>query len=173
MTRPVYKVDRRVAAPPETVLTAIRDGIRATRTSDIPRELRETFVPVLRGKVSRQRFAIHLDGMDERSHDLAGYVLPAEDGGSRVVADVGVGRPPERMPLALLAVAAVMAVAGLEGWVTLAVVAAVAWLAGVAGKRFARVPAREAEFLLSWLDRVLDGLPAEAVRAGDEHFPFR
>jgi hypothetical protein len=159
MSDPRHRVDRTVPAPPEAVLAAIRAAIPATRTSHIPPELRRHLIPTLRGSVRGDRFTLGLDQRHEGdTADLAGQVVAAEGGGSRVRASVDAGRGTPALLLGGLVLAVVLLATGRAEVGT--VLLLLAFVAAAAAPRGSANPA-EAAFLVSWLNGVLDGLAAD------------
>lgn len=164
MTRPRYRLARRVPAPPDAVLAAIRDAIAGTRRGDIPPSLQRG-VRGVRGKVRGQRFTVALDHSGEGADptDLAGMVVPADDGGSEVRASVMDGRSAPTAALVLLGIAGVLALAGMEdfAWV-LAGFAVLIIVIATFRDAMGLIDRDQAAFLLQWLKAVLDRLaPAD------------
>lgn len=92
MSRPEYRVDRRVGAAPETVLAMIRDAAATTRRTALPPPVRKGGRG-LRARVRGERFTVWVDEIFEGDgEDLHGWVLPDGDGTARVQASMQVER---------------------------------------------------------------------------------
>ncbi|HET9012003.1 MAG TPA: hypothetical protein VFN38_09330 [Gemmatimonadaceae bacterium] len=89
-----FEIDLRSPAPPERVLGAIRENLREWRESKIPHDVRKDGVLRVVGDVEPPRFRMRFDrrwywGEGGDPLVLAGEVVAAENGGSRVVARCG------------------------------------------------------------------------------------
>jgi hypothetical protein len=159
MTNSRYAVDRRVGAPPDAVLAALRDALAAARPADVPRTLR-TEVRGLRGKARGQRFTLRLE---ERSDgdvtDLRGWVLPAEEGEARVHARAVDDRNAGWAVLALLGVASAFWLLGGGGAWMMAGMAAFLAIIAVVRHAGGFISHERAGYLVHWLNGVLDQLP--------------
>jgi hypothetical protein len=161
MSDPRYRVERRLDAPPDAVIAAIRDAIRTTKTTEIPLDLRKRTITGLSGKVRGRRFTAGLAQLLEGDlTEMAGHVIAAEDGGSLVQASVADDRHAPAVALVVIGIAGVMAFTGQPGaaWVAGAgvVIGIVAWMRNATGA----INHDEARFLVDWLNGVLDRMPA-------------
>lgn len=159
MSRGEYVVDRRVGAPPETVLAMIQERVGTTRRAALPLEVRRG-ARGLRGKVRGQRFTAWVDVSEGDGTDLHGWVLPDGEGRVRVHARVQSERNTWMFVLGLLALAAVVTMTGGEdGWM----IAGLAVLLGIISqvrRAGGATNHAQADFLLRWLNGVLDQFPA-------------
>ena len=160
MRHPQYRLARRIPAPPDAVLAAIRNAIAGTRRRDIPPHLQKG-VSGVRGKVRGPRFTVGLEQAGESGDatDLVGMVVAADDGGSDVRASVMDSRGAPVHALVLLAVAAILVLTGSSGvaWMLAGFAALVATVATIRNAK-GLINDDEAAFLLAWLNGVLDPL---------------
>lgn len=160
MTDPRYAVDRRVGAPPEAVLAALRDALAAAHPSDLPPKLRRE-VRGLRGKVRSQQFTLrYAERFEGEITDLRGWVLPAGEGEARVHADAAGDRHAGRLVLGLLAFAAAVGLLGGDGAWWIAGIAVFIGIVAVVRRAAGVISHERAGYLVGWLNGVLDGLPA-------------
>jgi hypothetical protein len=154
-----YTLDRVVAAPPATVLAAIRHGIPATGRSAVPSELRKKRVTGVHGRVRGDRFSIGVKQTSEGgSTGMVGQVV-ADEGGGRVRATVEDDRHGPAIALGCFAIAAVFAIRGdgSSAWAFAGLGAVVGIMVAV-GRASGAINHAEARFLVAWLDGVLDGV---------------
>lgn len=161
MTRPTYRLERHVPAPPDAVLAAIRDAVARTERRRIPPGLQRG-VRGLRGKARGPRFTVSLDHTEGGDTELVGTVVGADGGGSEVRASVLDSRHAPVEALVLLGIATILAVTGNGGaaWMMAGFAALVAIITTFR-RATGRMDHAEAAFLLEWLDGVLDP-PASA-----------
>lgn len=156
-------VDRRVDAPADAVLAAIREAAAATRFLDLPKPMRggaRGLAATIRGT----RFTVRIDTLGEGDGvDLRGAVLVEEDGATRVHATTADDRHAGAIIAALVVVAALLWLfrVGGAGWVlgfaaVYAVLRLVARGAGWTGDD-------RAAYLADWLNGVLDRFPAASL----------
>lgn len=157
---PEYRLARRISAPPDAVLAAIRAAVDGTQRHDLPAPLQKG-VRGMRGKVRGQRFTIGLEhtGEGPEETDLVGMVVPAKDGGSDVRASVMDSHGAPTHALVLLGIAGIFALAGSSGvaWMLAgfaALIAVIATFRDATGL----INHDEAAFLMDWLNAVLDPL---------------
>lgn len=155
MSDPRYHVARRVDAPPDAVLAAIRDALATGWRGDPPlRHPKGT--RGVRGKVRDERFTAWLDGVSERDDTrLLGTVHPA-DGGSDVRASVLDEPGANTAVVVLLGLAAIAALAGIGGAWWIAGFAALGGIVTAVRRASGAINHREAAFLRDWLNAVLD-----------------
>lgn len=160
MSRREYIVDRRVGASPDKVLARIGEKARSVPRSSLPHTVRRG-ARGLRGKVRGQRFTVWVDEVfDGDGTDLHGWVLPDGEGRARVHARVQSERRTWMFVLGLLVLAGVVTLTGGEdGWM-IAAGAAVLWIVSAARRAGGFMNHEHADFLLRWLNGVLDELPA-------------
>jgi hypothetical protein len=159
MSRRDYVVDRRVGAPPEKVLAAIQERIGTTRRAELPLEVRRG-ARGLRGKVRRQQFTVRVDESEGDGTDLHGWVLPDGEGRTRVHARIQGERNTWMFVLGLFVLAAVVTLTGGEdGWMIAAGAVALGILSAVR-REGGFMNHAQADFLLGWINDVLDQLPA-------------
>ena len=155
-----YRLARRIPAPPDAVLAAIRDALSGTQRRHIPPPLQKG-VGGMRGKVRGQRFTVGLEhtGEGAEATDLVGMVVPAYGGGSDVRASVLDSRNAPVEALVLLGIAAVLALTGNGGaaWMLVGFAALVAIIATFRDAT-GLTNHDESAFLLNWLNAVLDPL---------------
>jgi hypothetical protein len=160
MSAPKYRLARRISAPPDAVLAAIRDALAGTQRRDLPPHLQKG-VGGLRGKVRGQRFTVGLKHTGEggEATDLVGMVVPADDGGSDVRASVLDSRNAPVEALMLLGIAGILALTGNGGaaWMLVGFAALVAIITTFR-QATGLIDHEEAAFLLEWLNAVLDPL---------------
>lgn len=168
MSHPQYRLARRVPAPPDAVLAAIRRSITRTQRRDLPPQLQKG-VSGLSGKVRGQRFTVGLDHTGEGGNptELVGMVVPAEEGGSEVRASVLDSHGAPTLELVLFGIAGFFAVLGIEvfAW-TATGFAALALVTTIVRDAAGLIDHETAAFLLQWLNGVLD--PLDTARA-DAH----
>jgi hypothetical protein len=155
-----YTLDRVVAAPPETVLAAIRHAIPATGRSAVPSELRKRTVIGVSGRVRGDRFTVGMKQTSEGgSTGMVGQVV-ADEGGCRVRATVEDDRHGPAIALICFAIAAVFAMRGDGGsaWAAAFFGAVIGIVTGVR-RASGAINHAEARFLIAWLEGVLDRVP--------------
>lgn len=163
MSDPRYTIARRTPATPDTVLGAIRDAVTAGRRGALP-VARLKGTRGVGGKVRGERFTVWPDRIWEGDRtELAGMVLPTDDGGSDVRASVLEDRNAPTRTLVLLVSTVILALTGNAelAWVGACFTA----LAAITSFRSADGIRNhgEAAFLVEWLNAVLDRLDAPPV----------
>lgn len=160
MSHPAYRVERRVDAPPDAVLAAIGEATRKIATTNIPPHLRRTTITGVHGRVRGPRFRVRFkQWVDGDVTEMVGHVVPAEGGGSLVQASVFDDRGAPAASLIVIGIAIVVAFAGGKEAVWIAgmgmLIGVVAWVR----RAMSAINHHEAQFLVDWLNGVLDRLP--------------
>jgi hypothetical protein len=161
MNDPRYVIKRRVGAPPEAVLAAIRDAAATTPRGALP-PAQQRGVRGLCCKVRGNRFTVYRDDRSEGdATDLHGWVVREGEHGSIVEASVR-----DDPPAGMVVPAGIVALGLLGG----ALGDGVQWgfvgigvLAGIVGVVLRRIRSMNHElagYLVGWLNGVLDRLPA-------------
>jgi hypothetical protein len=161
MSEPRYTIDRRVGAPPETVLAAIRDAAAATPRGALPLA-QQRAARGLRCRVRGDRFTVFRDDRSEGdATDLRGRVVREGEHGAIVAASVRDDSPAGMVIPAVIV--ALGLIGGLEDGIQWGLVAT-GVLAGIVGLVLRRMRGSMnhelAGFLVHWLDGVLDRLPS-------------
>lgn len=160
MSDPRYRVERRLEAPPDAVLAAIRQALTATRTADIPPHLRRTTITGIAGGVRGPRFRVGFTQWAEGDvTEVVGHVVPADDGGSLVQASVADDRNAPAFIAVTLGIVLLVALAGGQAAAWIAGVAAVVGIMAWVRRAMGGVNHDEARFLVAWLEGVLDRFP--------------
>lgn len=155
-----YIVDRRLDAPAEAILAAIREAAAGTRFTDLPKPVRAG-ANGIKVRVRGTRFTVRLDSWSEGGTvDLRGVVVSEADGATRVHATAENDRYAGVLIAGLAVLSVLLWLFRVDGAGAAAILAALVGIATVLGRAFSGAGDARAAYLGEWLNGVLERLPA-------------